>query len=159
MYRLPEQRYCCELTHYVDRTLFPLNDPLSRAMQERDIAHPNENAAMRGHLARKYGGGWLYNEVVGYIRLFVLDSQVRGEYFGTSQKRTRRTRHKVFELKSLKLVPERDIPDVTSSVAIFKTVLEYLADCRKELKPKYIDSSLLEELGPHIDWKEFIRSH
>ena len=126
-------------------------------MRERDITHPNENTSIRVHLARKDGGDWLYNEIVGYIRVFILGSQVRGEYFGISQKHICRTRHKIFELKYLKLVPERDISDVTSSAAIFKIALEYLADCRKELRSRHIDSSLFEEIGPHIDLKGFIQ--
>lgn len=156
VYRLSEDQYYRELSRHVENALFPASDPTSAAMRERDIAHPQENISMRAHLARKYGGCWLYNEIIGYIRLFFLGSQVRGEYFCISQKRLARTRHKVFEQKSLKLVPERDIPDITSNSTIFNAVLQYLADCRTELRRRHVDSSLLEEVGPYIDWRSLL---
>jgi hypothetical protein len=43
---------------------------------------------------------------------------------------------------------------------IFKIILLYVNNCRTALKKKYrkkyIDSSLLEVIGPHMDWKNLL---
>lgn len=156
VYRLEEERYADDLNHHIESTLFPISDPLSSALRERDWLNPSEKASLRDHLTEKYGGCWLYNEIVGYIRLFFLGSQVRGEYFAISQRRAIRTRHKIFILKSLKLAPEREIPNTTANLSIFETVLQYINDCRKELPRRRIDSRLLEAVGPHVDWQALL---
>ena len=156
VYRLPEDKYYREMEQHVDRTLFPPEDSLSNSLREMDISGAVDNTALRGHIAKKYGGCWLFNEIVGYIRLFFLGSQVRGEYFAIGQQRMHRTRHKIFELKSLKLAPEVEIVDLTSNAAIFSAVLEYLSHCRKELKGRHIDSTSFEEFGRFVDWQSFL---
>lgn len=156
VYRIAEDRYLEELIRHTEKVLFPADDPLSATLRERDRLNPAENEQLRAHIAFKYGGCWQYNEIVGYIRLFFLGSQIRGEYFGISQKRAIRTRHKVFVLKSLKLAPEREIPSGASNESIFEFVLQYLSDCRAELPQRHIGSRLLEEVGPHINWQVLV---
>lgn len=156
VYRLEEERYVDDLNRHIESTLFPDSDPLSSTLRERDRLNPSENSSFRDHIADKYGGCWLYNEIVGYIRLFFLGSQVRGEYFAISQRRAFRTRHKTFVLKSLKLAPERQIPNTTANLSIFEAVLQYINDCRKELPRRHIDSRLLEAVGPHVDWQALL---
>lgn len=156
VYRVEEDRYLDELIRHTEKILFPADDPLSATLRERDRLYPTENEPLRAHIAFKYGGCWQYNEIVGYIRLFFLGSQIRGDYFGISQQRAIRTRHKVFVLKSLKVAPEREIPAGASSEAIFEVVLQYLAECRAELPQRYVDSRLLEEVGPHINWQALV---
>ena len=156
MYRLPEEQYYREMECDVDGVLFPSDDPLSPSLRERDATYPNEKNSIRDHLRKKYGGGWRFNEVIGFIRLFFLGTQVRGEYFGVGRKRIRRTRKKIFELRSLNLAPEIEISHLMSNAGILEAVHSYLADCRKELKGRYIDSQLLEQLVLHIDWQKFL---
>src|SRR5689334_21283990 len=52
-----------------------------------------ENMSQRQY--DKYGP-WQFNEIIGYIRLHFLGSQVRGEYFSAEKKRNVLSRHKVF---------------------------------------------------------------
>lgn len=158
VYRLCEERYYRDMEQHIDNVMFPPEDQLSNALREMDRINPSENDAARGHVATKYGGSWQFNEIVGYIRLFFLGSQVRGEYYASGQKRICRTRRKIFQLKSLNLAPEIEIGDLTSNVAILDAVLEYLSHCRKELKGRYVDSELLDNLGPFIDWQSVLRS-
>lgn len=158
VYRLPEERYYRDMEQHIDGVLFPPKEQLSNTLRELDRINPSENDAARGHIATKYGGSWQFNEIVGYIRLFFLGSQVRGEYFAIGQKRIYRTRRKIFVLKSLNLTPEIEICDLTSNAAILDAVLEYLSNCRKELKGRHIDSELLDNLGRFIDWRSVLRS-
>lgn len=158
VYRLSEERYYRDMAQHIDDVLFPPEDQLSNTLRELDRINPNENDALRGHIAKKYGGSWQFNEIVGYIRLFFLGFQVRGEYFTIGQKNICRTRRKIFELKSLNLAPEVEISDFTSNAAILAAVMEYLSNCRKELKGKHVDSEMFVNLSRFIDWQAFLRS-
>ena len=104
VYRIPEKHYYADRQNYVERTMFA--DPTMRDFyqRERTIAVQFEQ-----HLIDRYGGCWPFNEIIGYIRLHFLGSQVRGEYFGLQAKRITRTRTKLFEHKTHKLAPEINI--------------------------------------------------
>lgn len=104
---------------------------------------------------------WLYNEIVGYIRVFVLGDQIRGELFYVSHKRVRR------DMKHRKFVWDGDYVFVDTNflqdnAAILKKLmaaLENLPTTSKKLKNRYIDLSCLKTLGPFIDWKALIRKN
>ncbi|MEX0752567.1 MAG: hypothetical protein WD073_06540 [Xanthobacteraceae bacterium] len=153
VYRLAENEYYSKRQRYIEDVLFPANDPYRDALLEIERKDPNANIGFREHLARVYGGCWRYNEIIGYIRLHFLGSQIRGEYFSVRKKRIVRTRNKTLEYRTWKIAPEIDIPDGASSTEIFKLIMEYVEDCRKELKGRYIDVELLQTLSPWIDWR------
>jgi hypothetical protein len=153
VYRLPEEQYYRELNEYIDGVLVPIGTPNREAMIEELRQDPEKDVSFRDHMVRSYGGMWRYNEIVAYIRLHFLGSQVRGEYYAVNKKRMVRTRRKVLEFSTWKLAPEQEIWDSSSSESIYSVLLEYINDCRKELPRRYIDSSVFEEIGPYVDWK------
>ncbi len=152
VYRLPEDRYYRERDEHIDGVLFPEDSSFSKSRREKEAADPNRYIAIRDHLERSYGGCWIFNEIIGYIRLHFLGSQIRGECFAVWKKRIVRTRTKVFEFNTWKLASEVDIPYPYTNEGIYGAVLEYLADCRKELPRRYIDTALFEVIGKHVDW-------
>lgn len=99
-----------------------------------------------------FGGAWQFNEIIGYLRLHFLGNQVRAEWWSVKAKRVTKTRKKQFEYKVHKLAPETSIPSGATNADIWSAVLEHLNDCRRELKGRNVDSSLLEVLGPHVNW-------
>jgi hypothetical protein len=108
---------------------------------------------MDQHQYEKYGP-WQFNEVVGYIRLHLLGSQIRGEYFSAEKKRSYLGRKKVFTYRTHKLAPEVDIEGPGTNAQILAAIREYVADCKKELRRgRVIDATLLEAIGPHVDWR------
>jgi hypothetical protein len=145
VYRLPGERYYVERGAFVDRHMQP-------------IGHSQLDESFRGHLEYAYGGPWQFNEIIGYIRLFFLGSQVRGEYFGVQQKRIVRTRRKTMMLLELKLVPEMKIPPNATSAQIFTVISDYVQRCKNQLKKRIVDDSLLTKVGPFVDWKRLIAS-
>lgn len=156
VYRLFEAEYYRQREEFIEKTLYPPSDPLTattrRALKAKD---PNAEDFMRDHLAKAYGGPWRFNEIVGFIRLHFLGAQIRGEYWATEAKRIVRTRHKVFEWKTWKLAPERELPANATDAEIFAAVKGYLLACEKELKGRFIDRELLEVIGPRLDWRSF----
>ena|SRR5437763_2075027 len=158
VYRISQEKYYSGMDQHIDRVLFPEDSPYSDTLREREKTNRDENIALRHHLHRSYGGCWRFNEIIGYIRLHFLGSQIRGEYYAVAKKRIVRTRTKTLEYQTWKLAPEIEVPSDASSNDIFAAILKYLSDCRKELRGRYVDSQLFELIGPYIDWKRFARA-
>jgi hypothetical protein len=129
--------------------------PAVQYNRERDAyieANLNQNAGIRDHLWNSYGGCWQFNEIIGYIRLHFVGTQVRGEYFGVNGKRIVRTRTLTFAHLTHKLVPEVEIAHPITSASILAAVKVYLDNCKKELPRRYIDTELFEAIANHLDW-------
>jgi hypothetical protein len=142
------------MNKYIDSVLFPDNSPYTQALREKDQADHNANLTIKDHLHHSFGGCWKFNEIIGYIRLHFLGTQIRGEYFGVKKKRIVKTRTKTLEYRTWKLAPEIEVPDEATDSDIFTFVMEYIADCKKELPRRHIDTELLEAMGPYVRWRE-----
>ncbi|WP_417277832.1 hypothetical protein [Celeribacter sp.] len=106
------------------------------------------------HIDGKYGP-WQFNEIIAYIRLHFLGSQIRGEYFSSEKQRNGLNRKKVFTFRTWKLAPEVDLGFARrySNQGIWSSIQEYVALCKKELsRSRVIDDSILNTIGPHMDW-------
>jgi hypothetical protein len=148
VYRLAPHKYEAARAAYID------NAVEQAGLREAGPENAHLLDIFETHLWHKYGGAWRYNEIIGYIRLHILGNQLRGEWWGVDAKRIVRTRKKQFEFKRWKLAPERQFPSQPSSEEIYRTILQYLDDCRREaeLKNRFVDSKALEALGPFVDW-------
>lgn len=152
VYRLPEERYYRARDAHIDRILFPSNYPSSKTLRLIEKDQPNINSGMRGHLETSYGGCWKFNEIVGYIRLHFLGTQVRGEFYGLNRKRLVRTRTRTLELRSWTLADEVEILDPITSDSILTAVKQYITNCRRKLPKRFIDVASFEALSNHVDW-------
>jgi hypothetical protein len=120
--------------------------------QEFHKRYPGHKLLYEECLIKNYGGQWDYNEIIGFIRLHFVGRQIRGEYHGLDSKRITKTRKKLFTFKTWKLANEIDIPINSNNNEIFSIICDYIKDCEKELKKRYIDSTLFKVIGPHVDW-------
>ena len=68
VYRLAEEKYYRGREKYVEEALFPEGLPFRDALISRDKADPDINLHRRDDLERSYGGVWLYNEIIGYVK-------------------------------------------------------------------------------------------
>jgi len=112
---------------------------------------------MEQHYYDKYSP-WDFNEIIGYVRLHFMGSQVRGEYFGVKRDRLVRTRTKTLVHQTPKLAPEHEIPRDATNEQILQVILDYVDACRKEERSRYLDSSWLHSVGPFIDWNALMKS-
>jgi len=153
VYRLSSAQYYNKMNQYVTDHMC-IGSPSQKKMME-DFYHkePDLKIAEDSRLRKKYGGPWEYNEIIGYIRLHFLGTQIRGEYWAVSAKRITRTRMKLFEYKTHKLAAEIDLHWEPDSSSIFNKILEYIDRCRKELIGRYIDDENLLKIGPYVNWK------
>ena len=66
VYRLPKAKYEAQQDAYVQKIIL-VGD---RYVQENYRAHPEQKEYMERHLRGSYGGCWLFNEIIGFIRLY-----------------------------------------------------------------------------------------
>jgi hypothetical protein len=158
VYRLCESDYYAARDRFVEANLFPPGSPNEPALRQYDKTNPGANDAIRDHLLRSYGGCWNFNEIVGYIRLHFLGTQVRGEYYATPKKRVVRTRTKTMEFVTWKLAPEIDIESPYNSPQVLEAIRQYIQDCRAEVPRRYVDTSMFEAVAPFIDWGSLFRA-
>ena len=94
VYRLTEDEYYSKLKDYVGDKIY-LGWPDS-IIQEFYKRNPDNKIHVTDSLTKAYGGPWTYNEIIGFIRLHFLGSQIRGEYYEVDSKRITKTRKKQF---------------------------------------------------------------
>lgn len=126
----------------------PIRSPTSDDEFDRDVRH---------HFENKYGG-WQFTQVVGWIRLFPLARQVRGEYWFVNAKRidihmNRRNFEyfgKAFELSYF--------TGKETSLDIFHQTKDAIDGLKGErpFKGRYIDIETFVNIGPFVNWRELI---
>jgi len=151
VYRLSAEQYNAERDAYIKRIVFRTGTPEEPDPRQREKASPRVNDAFRNHLTEKYGG-WEFNEIIGYIKLHFLGSQIRGDYFAVDRKRIVRTRTKTFEYKPWKLAPEIDIGPPFGTGEVLSAIQQCIQACKAELPQRFIDTSNFDKLARHIDW-------
>ena len=156
VYRLSTAAYVRELDEYIDKVLFPATDPTAATRRAKGV-DPRTLTAFHQHLNTKFGC-WQYNEIIGYIKLHFLGTQVRGEYFAVQSKSIRRARTKVMEYKTWKLAPEVDIEPPCGNAEILAAIRTYIADCRREEPRRFIDATLFDTVAPHVEWRALFSS-
>lgn len=142
VYRLPEEAYYAARDLYVAEVM----DGTRRSAEA--------DRAFKAHLEKGYGGPWTYNEIIGYIKLFFMGSQVRGEYFQVDAKRIVKTRTKTMWLVAHKLAPELEIPRAADSAEILAVIRRYLKNCERELPRRYVDLEMFDAIAPYVNWRQ-----
>src|SRR5258708_2596595 len=143
VYRLTKEKYEAEQKAHIESMMF-----------ETDASSPR-GRYYRDQLWKRYGGPWQFNEIIGYIRLHFLGTQIEGEWWRVDAKRVTRTRKKLFLNEHWKVVYEEVISEGSTSIEINWLILFYLKRAQedKNLKRFYVDTSVFERTGPHVDWE------
>jgi hypothetical protein len=156
IYRLSEEEYVEARNAYIDKimTEHPLPSTPDHPSTASKLSPQDET--MRSHLWRSYGGAWQFNEIVGYLRLHLVGTQVRAEHWSVRRKRIVRTRNKTFEYMSHKLAPETDLPVEGTNAEIHAIIVRHIGSCQSLLRPRIVDMSPLQNLGGHINWQALV---
>ncbi len=119
--------------------------------------HPDIYKGSEERFVDRYGT-WRYSQAIGWIRLYVLGRQIRGETWFIDAKRIRQDlakknfRHfgKAFELSFF--------PGEDSSANIYDQICIALEALRQEklFKRRYLDLEEFHNIGPFIDWRGLI---
>lgn len=157
VYRLDEEAYYRQMNEYIDNGSYPGLPEDNEAVRRMFRAHPGKEEFHRQHLRERFGGSWRYNEIIGYLRLHFLGAQIRGEWWRVASKRIVKTRRKMIEYQTWNLAPEIEVEDEATNEDIYALIRQYIADCSKLLGKKYIDDSMLTNIGLHVDWRQVMR--
>lgn len=99
---------------------------------------------------------WKYNEIIGYLNLYIMGGQFRANIFMVDKKRYDKgiTKKKYISLgKTL----ERHIPRSKSSEEIFKFIIEELVNLNKRDYEKFhFDLRTFKVVGNFINWLELV---
>lgn len=153
VYRLKEDQYYDEREKYIVKTVCG-SQVSNSEMSDSELYVFNKQ---QPYLAQHYGGAWEFNEIIGFIKLHFLGSQIRGEYFTTKPNRKVRTRKKQFVYSTHKLAPEINLTVKATNAEIYEQILSYIELCKKELPPsRYIDDEKIKCMGPFVNWKELV---
>jgi hypothetical protein len=139
VYRLSEEAYSKDQINNVKKRI-PGYEPeellmrLVRDPNDKDARITMSNASFHNI---EFGGGWRYNEIIGYIRIFRENNQIRAEYWQTNKKRIVKSRKKLFIRIDSKIVPEVNIKDVFSSSEISDAIDLCVDKCRDKFTNKF----------------------
>lgn len=155
VYRIEKQKYYAQRELFVEKSIF--GGPDEQYKREYAIKDPHWFTRSSVHLCDLYGGAWDFNEVIGYIEIYIMGNQVRGKYWQDDKKRFVKSRRKQFKYVTHKLVHEVSFPHSSDNAQIYQAVLEYVSHCQRYLKLRYIDQSNLTNIGQYVDWKALIK--
>lgn len=161
IYRTTKASYNEDQKLYINESLY---DHLELSRSEMDAyykEYPHSKIRNENCYWRQYGGPWRFNDIIGYVQLYLKGSQVHGQLWYIDAKRiVRKPRHKILVCKNAGLgfgIPV-GIPIESSNSEIFSRIMKYLDSVRPlpKFKNRFIDSSLLETIGPYVDWRSLI---
>jgi hypothetical protein len=126
----------------------PIRSPTSNNEFDRGVRYRFES---------KYGG-WQFTQVVGWIRLFPLRWQLRGEYWFVNAERIDiHMNRKKFEYfgKAFELTC---FTGQESSIDIFREIKEGIEKLKDEkpFKGRFIDMEPFINIGTFVDWRKLI---
>ncbi|MGA2071562.1 MAG: hypothetical protein ABSG97_09455 [Sedimentisphaerales bacterium] len=158
IYRITKSKYNEELNKYTDRFYEHPKLPTQEEIKAFYADNPKYEAIQKIMLEREYGGRWRFNEIVGHIRLFFLGYQIRGELWLVNVKRFVKSRRKTF-FHQPGFRPEVNISISSSNQEIFDCIIKLLNRVRPRFKGRFIDSSIIEQIGPYIDWNSLLHKN
>jgi hypothetical protein len=155
VYRLPRKEYDAKREAWIQKEM----DEQPAHVREWYAQDAKEAGRVRSHLRQHYGGTWDFNEIIGFIRLHFLGTQIRGEWWRVTADRVTRSRTKRFEFRDWKVTYEEEISAGSCNTELYALILKYLARAQKEghIKRFYVDTSIFERIGPYVDWNALLK--
>ena len=137
-----DERLKKHLNDFETQTGYPLTDNLRMSLTDG--------------FWRRYIAPWRFNQIVGWVRLYKLGTQLRGELWFMNAKRSgRQVSRKQFSDKG-KAFELHTWPEQTSK-EIFESICKELRAFEKGSKRRMLlDSSCFERLGQFTDWRRLM---
>lgn len=146
IYSMNEEKYYEKLEKNIQKELNKY-----RGKSKNTDDYKNYEECIRGLNYRD----WEFNQIVGYLKLYRLNSRIYADFWKIDKQRIPfRLDKKVFKYR-INSSPAWDIDlnKLSTSKSIFDKLMKELPNDWKDLYKKYhIDLSILQEVGPHIDW-------
>jgi hypothetical protein len=128
--------------------------------------YEKETEETKIYLFHRQSYNYNYNEVIGWLKLYVFGNQIRGEYHfecdPNDKRRTKKRIDKGIRKKQFEYFGkafESSFYKHESSEQIFETIIEeieYLMKNETPFKGKVIDITKFEQIGKFVDWRRLL---
>jgi hypothetical protein len=100
---------------------------------------------------------WRYNEIIGWIRLYANGTRILGELWLVNKRVSKILLKKRFQYVEMKFM-ELCLDGNESSINIFEKITNEIMQLNKTrcLRKRYIDTEVLQTIGPFIDWRHLL---
>jgi len=157
IYRTTRYQFNAEIDKIVEKQLEwvlshdPQRNPLPQDLKDR----------VRERVAKESGSPWQFNQIIGWLRLFLEGSRIGCHPWWVDAKRiNRRMKYKRFLMQTYSDIFQADCRN-KSSEEIYKVLLHNLKKlaAEKPYKKRYVDLDVFCRLGPYVDWRRLIEDH
>lgn len=156
VYRLPKHLYSKQQNDYVKKYIpdYDTDELFSNTHDESTKQKINEAS----YYLKEFGGGWKYNEIIGYLRVHKFGNQIRAEYWQTDAKRIVKTRKKQFIIKNHKCVPEVKIKNTASNDDVKQAIDICIERCKGNLSKRHLDLIDYNNHLKHVNWVDVLNN-
>lgn len=118
---------------------------------------PESYKSAENYFHRELWYPWRYNEVIGYLNLFIMGTQFRADYWKVKKQRYNRgITAKKFQYWGKAI--EKQIPKNATSEEIFQVMKDAITECQKtDFKQFHFDLSVFNVIGLFVNWKELTK--
>jgi hypothetical protein len=124
----------------------------------KDLAwHRQQGERWREAYLRAYGGRWRYNQIFGFLGIYPLGGQLRGDTWYSTKKLARRNIARK-DIAWCGKAFEMDVRPEQSSAEIFEQLRKTIRCLRHgaPYKRRFLDIRSLELAGPFLDWRRLM---
>ena len=163
---MPEVYFFDIPIYRLDPTRFAEETERERARYVSGAISEMSNAAaelVRPQVERDYdkrkSHDWRFNDVIGWVRLYVLGTQIRGELHWLRAKRIGRHVSDRIYFESGKLF-EGSVDLRWSSQKLLQTIKRRLKEISSsgKIRGRFVDLETFNAIAPHVNWKALVRS-
>lgn len=147
------------IKYFLDIPIYRCPSEKHEEEMEKEKSGWEETNTLKQYFEREIWYPWLYNDIVGFIRLLVHGKSIKGElWFDRAKRVQKHPKRRIIKYKgkAFEFHPSNSM----SSENIFqelKRKIENIKKGRKYLKNRYIKKDNgFEEIGKAINWKEFL---
>ena len=100
---------------------------------------------------------WRYNEIIGWIRFYANGTRILGELWLVKKRVSKNLINKRFRYVEMKFI-ELCLDGNESSINIYEKITNEIIQLSKKrfLRKRYIDTEVLQTIGPFIDWRHLL---
>jgi len=156
IYRKTKDDFDAEIETHVTKRI---KEIISCDPEERPLDHQVIQRLHQSIIA-DFGGTWQFNQIVGWLRLYVEGNNVGCHLWWVDKRINRRMRNKRLYLQSPSDILHARFTK-ESSRKIYEKLLLRLIELSEgtTYKNRYLDLDVFQRIGPLIDWRKLLYSH
>jgi hypothetical protein len=119
--------------------------------------NPEIYHAAEQYFDREIWSPWYFNQIIGWLRLYVFGTSIKGEYYFIDAKRISKfVKYKRFLYRDKAF--ELNLSNSESSTDIYESIRDRIKrlNSEKPFKGRYIDLEKFGNVGPYLNWRAIL---